>query len=95
MQSTRDFLADLREAIAKFHDFTIRRHGGLPGFRDEGLFALSVERPWMTVGGDPAYKTPFEKAAAIAEAIVRNHHSTMATTALRWPLHIWSWASTT
>jgi death-on-curing protein len=52
---------------------TIAHHGGLPGFRDKGLFELSVERPWMTVGGAPAYATTFEKAAAIADAIVRNH----------------------
>jgi death-on-curing protein len=68
-----DFLADLFRTISSFHDFTIRRHGGLAGFRDEGLFRLSVERPWMTAGGEPIYKTPFQRAAAIAEAIVRNH----------------------
>ena len=27
----------------------------------------------MTAFGEPCYKTPFEKAAALAEAIVRNH----------------------
>lgn len=27
----------------------------------------------MTVHGEPAYETGFEKAAAVAEAIVRNH----------------------
>jgi death on curing protein len=68
-----DFLADLFRAISKFHDFTIERHGGLAGFRDEGLLRLSVERPWMTVFGEPLYGTPFQKAAAIADAIVRNH----------------------
>jgi death on curing protein len=68
-----DFLADLVRTISKFHDFTIERHGGLAGFRDEGLLRLSVERPWMTVFGEPLYGTPFQKAAAIAEAIVRNH----------------------
>jgi death-on-curing protein len=68
-----DFLADLSNAISRFHDFTIQRHGGLAGFRDEGLFRFSVERPWMTAFGELIYKTPFQKAAAIAEAIVRNH----------------------
>jgi len=34
---------------------------------------LAVERPWMTVGGDEAYVKPTNKAAAIAESIVRNH----------------------
>lgn len=73
MPPTEDFLADLGQAIAEFHDRTIRQHGGLPGFRDKGVFEFCVARPWMTVFGDPAYKTPFQKAAAIAEAIVRNH----------------------
>lgn len=68
-----DFLADLFGAVTKFHDLTIRQHGGLPGFRDEGLLRLSVERPWMTVFGRALFETPFRKAAAIAEAIVRNH----------------------
>lgn len=57
----------------EFHDFTIARHGGMAGFRDEGLLSLAVARPWMSAGGDLPFKTPFEKAAAIAESIVRNH----------------------
>ncbi|MGH9432547.1 MAG: type II toxin-antitoxin system death-on-curing family toxin [Terriglobia bacterium] len=70
---TEDFLADFLQTVAEFHDRTIREHGGVPTFRDRGTFELSVARPWMTVFGEQAYKTPFEKAAAIAEAIVRNH----------------------
>lgn len=70
---TQDFLADLREKIAEFHDFTIREHGGLPIFRDKGFFEHAVARPWMTAFGDPVYDTPFLKAAAIAEAIARGH----------------------
>lgn len=67
------FLADLFCAITRFHDLTVRRHGGLPGFRDEGLVRFAVERPWMTAFGEPIFKTSFQKAAAIAEAIVRHH----------------------
>jgi death on curing protein len=72
-EPTEDFLADIREVIAEFHDRTIREHGGLPTFRDQGLFDHSIARPWMTVFGEPAYRTAFEKAAAIAEAIARGH----------------------
>jgi death-on-curing protein len=68
-----DFLANLFRALSNFHDFTIQKHGGLPGFRAEGLFRFAVERPWMTIGGEPIYETPFQKASAIAEAIVCNH----------------------
>jgi death on curing protein len=70
---TEEYLADLRESIAGFHHFTIREHGGVPTFRDEGLFDLAVARPWMTAFGEEIYKTPFQKAAAIAEAIARGH----------------------
>ena len=45
----------------------------MPTFRDEGAFGYAVARPWMTVFGEPVYKTPFQKAAAIAEAIARGH----------------------
>jgi death-on-curing protein len=68
-----DFLADLFRVISGFHEYTIQRHGGLAGFRDEGLLRLSIERPWMTVFGEPLYRTPFQKAAALADGIVRNH----------------------
>lgn len=70
---TEEFLADLKESIAKFHHATIREHGGMPTFRDEGLFDLAVARPWTTAFGESAYQTPFQKAAAIAEAIARGH----------------------
>lgn len=68
-----DFLAEVFRAISSFHDLTIQHHGGLPGFRDAGLLRLAVERPWMTAGGEPIFKTSFQKAAAMAEAIARNH----------------------
>ena len=34
---------------------------------------LAIDRPWMTAFGTELYPTPFEKAAAISESIVRNH----------------------
>jgi len=67
------FLADLSQTIRNFHDLTIQLHGGLPGFRDQGLFQFAVDRPWMTAFGEPIFKTPFQKASAIAEAIARTH----------------------
>ena len=71
--TTPDFLAQIYRTICKFHDFTIQRHGGLPGFRDEGLLRLAIERPWMTVFGEPLYSTVFLRAAAIGDGIVRSH----------------------
>ncbi len=66
-------LANLREAIVEFHDQTIREDGGLPGLRDENLLELCVARPWMSAYGEDVYTTPYQKAAAIAEAIVCHH----------------------
>ena len=70
---TGDYLEDLRDFILESHNLTIREHGGLPTFKDRGIFELCVARPWMSAFGEEAYKTPFEKAAAITEAIVCNH----------------------
>ena len=70
---TPDLLAELFLGITRFHDFTIQHHGGLPGFRDIGALHFAVARPWMTAWGEPIFKTPFEKASALAESIVRQH----------------------
>lgn len=45
----------------------------MPGLGDESILELSVARPWMSVFGDEPHKTPYQKAAAIAEAIVCHH----------------------
>jgi death on curing protein len=67
------FLASFAQAIQQFHDYTIQRHGGLPGFRDKNQFLSAVERPWITLFGVEAFQTPFQKAAAVADSIVRTH----------------------
>ena len=47
--------------------------GGSPGIRDEGLLQSALARPQATFGGQDLYPALFEKAAALAESIVRNH----------------------
>jgi death-on-curing protein len=63
----------LRRAIIAFHDYTIERHGGLPGIQDADLLDYSISKPWMTAFGSDLFETPYQKAAVVAEAIVRNH----------------------
>lgn len=51
----------------------IEEGGGTFGLRDEGLLRSALARPQASFGGDDLYPTVFEKAAALAESIVRNH----------------------
>jgi death-on-curing protein len=50
-----------------------------------GLFASAVERPRQSAFGEDAYKTIFEKAAAMLDSLVNNHalHSGNKRTAWR------------
>lgn len=80
MASERDYqadllvyLSDLRDAVVEFHDRTIRDDGGNPGIRDENVLQLAIARPWTTAFCEEIYKTPYEKASAIAESIVCHH----------------------
>lgn len=47
--------------------------GGSPGIRDEGLLLAALARPRASFGGEDLYPTLFEKAAALAESLVRSH----------------------
>lgn len=55
------------------HRRVIEETGGSPGLRDEGLLQSALARPQATFSGQDLYPTLFEKAAALAESIVRNH----------------------
>lgn len=52
---------------------TLQEFGGSKGVRDEGLLQAALARPRATFGGQDLYPTLFEKAAAVAESIARNH----------------------
>ena len=51
----------------------VEETGGSPGIRDEGLLRSALARPQTTFGGQDLYPTLFEKTAALAESLVRNH----------------------
>ena len=51
----------------------IEETGGTYGLRDEGLLRSALARPQATFGGNDLYPTIFEKSAALAESVVRNH----------------------
>ncbi len=51
----------------------ISKYGGLHGVRELNFVRLAVGRPQMSAGLADAYKTIFEKAAAMFHSIINNH----------------------
>jgi death-on-curing protein len=62
-----------KQDVLFFHELSIQKFGGALGIRDEGYLESAIERPYSTFGGEELYPTPFEKAAAILESILKNH----------------------
>jgi death-on-curing protein len=63
----------LTEDVLKLHDKSIDDFGGAKGIRDTGLSESALARPFQTFAGEDLYPTVFEKAAAIAESLIKNH----------------------
>lgn len=59
--------------ILFFHTVSIAQYGGSEGVRDkEGLLA-AIECPWQASSGEEHFPSPFEKAPALMESIIRRH----------------------
>ncbi len=56
-----------------FHTVAIQQYGGRDGIRDKGVLESAVARPWSGFTGEEVFPTPFDKAAAICEALINNH----------------------
>ena len=56
-----------------FHTVSIQLYGGAAGVRDEESLLAAIERPWQASFGREHFASPFEKAAALLEAIIRRH----------------------
>ena len=56
-----------------FHTVSIERYGGSEGVRDEESLLAAIERPWQASFGREHFASPFEKAAALMESIIRRH----------------------
>jgi len=57
---------------------------GAPTVRDIGLLDAAAHRPQASAFGQDAYPTIHEKAAALLEAVVRNHALVDANKRLAW-----------
>lgn len=59
--------------ILFFHTASIELYGGSEGVRDEENLLAAIERPRQASFGQEHFASPFEKAAALMESIIRRH----------------------
>ncbi|KKQ78603.1 hypothetical protein A3B42_00290 [Candidatus Daviesbacteria bacterium RIFCSPLOWO2_01_FULL_38_10] len=73
-RSIKSVVLYLSEAeVIAVNEKMVAQFGGLHGVKDLYLLQLAVGRPQMSVGFRDAYKTIFDKAAAIFHSIINNH----------------------
>lgn len=61
------------ENVLFVHTVSIEAFGGSEGVRDLESLRAAVARPWGSSFGQDLFPTPFEKAAALAEPLIRRH----------------------
>ena len=61
------------EQVLFIHARLISKTGGSHGVRDLGSLLTAIARPQATFGEQELYPSLFSKAAALLEALVRNH----------------------
>ena len=61
------------ENVLFLHTVAIEAFGGSEGVRDLASLRAAVARPWGSSFGQNHFSTPFERAAALAESIIRRH----------------------
>jgi death on curing protein len=61
------------ENVLFLQTVAIETFGGSEGVRDLESLRAAVARPWGSSFGQDHFSTPFEKAAALAESLIRRH----------------------
>jgi death-on-curing protein len=61
------------EEVLALHDYQIERFGGTHGLLSLPLLESAVNRPKTNISGRDMYNNPFDKAAALAYSIIKNH----------------------
>jgi len=56
-----------------FHTVSIELYGGSEGVRDRESLLAAIARPWQASFDREHFSSPFEKAAALMEFIIRRH----------------------
>jgi death-on-curing protein len=62
-----------QEELVYLHEMLNERFFGDSGIRDERGLEAALARPLASFGGQDLYEGPIEKAAALAESLVKNH----------------------
>ncbi len=61
------------ENILFLHTVAVENFGGSEGVRDLESLRAAAARPWGSSFGQDHFATPFDKAAALLESIIRRH----------------------
>lgn len=61
------------ENVLFLQTVAVEAFGGSEGVRDMGSLHAAVERPRQASFGQEHFPTPFDKAAALAESLIRRH----------------------
>ena len=61
------------DEVLQLHNKSILDYGGSNGIIDINLLESAIARPYQSFGDVEFYPSPFEKAAALIESIVKNH----------------------
>lgn len=70
----KNIIIYLSEAeVIAVNEEMVSMFGGLHGVRDLHLLSSAINRPQMSVGFQDAYKSIFDKAAALFHSIINNH----------------------
>jgi death on curing protein len=59
--------------LIRLHEWLNERFFGASGLRDERALAAALARPLATFDQAELYASPLEKAAALAESLIKNH----------------------
>ncbi len=55
------------------HEVAVGEFGGSGGVRDPASLEAAVTRPWQSSYGQDHFPSPFAKAAALCESVIRRH----------------------
>lgn len=73
-RSIKSVIRFLSEAeVIAINEEMVAQFGGLHGVKDMHMLSLAVGRPQMSVAFQDAYKSTFDKAAAMFHSIINNH----------------------
>jgi death on curing protein len=61
------------EDVVFFHTVAVQNFGGSSGIRSPNALESAIARPWGVYFGREHFPSPFDKAAALCEALIRNH----------------------